>query len=715
VLNPNSATAYIDLSMVYGSDAETAYNLRRPFAMSQLDFSLSEVQGRPGTFMFLPLAEELAADGRFVETAMSPAVANLFAAGDIRTNEQVMLMSWHTLFMREHNRLVNQLVGPANPDLICLPQTPQEQQDRIVSEDCETLYQLARRVNIAQWQRIVFGEYFSAWHDDNQDQNGRNALLPTYLSLGGYNDTISAAIDIFFSTAAYRFGHTIVRTYVVDKDQQEGAPFQSLFLGNAFFSPGALFRSNGISGFLNGAANQCGAARDHRVSTGIRNFLFGNIPGSEFENSDLIAFNIERGRDHEIALYNDARTFFNLPPLRTFEEVVTRNAPPNFVTPECVIDDLNEVFGIDQVDNMDPFLGMLVEPASEGQMGELMFEVLDDQFRRFLFGDRFFYENADGPTPAQLVRAGTSVQNIRNTDLQQVLDHNTFGNALIINETTGEQANNVQNVFSNTPFVAPLQGEGECCVNDGDVELTPVCFRNTTNLRTFFRMDVERCEVVSAQTALQVSFGNQGGFIAGSMLPITFESYNCNCKLYTDRLQTAFFTIAVQNRPDLGSTDAIVRQLMDDIETVTGEIANDRMPQTNMEVFASSQTQLQIRATCNPTDDTDTYMSCQGMIGAMEAAIQTNQLAGNPNSIMTSQFMQVSCIDCPPLPSDFSALDNGEAAAAAEPTLLGFSVAIGGVIIGVIALVALLIVGCGVRFYMKKNSQTTFTSGQESV
>lgn len=720
VLNPNSATAWMDLSMVYGSDAETAYNLRRPEMMSQLDFSLSEVQGRPGTFMFLPLAEDLALDNRFVSTAMSPAVANLFAAGDIRTNEQVMLASWHTLFMREHNRLVNQVVVPANAGLDCPPQSPQQQAAQIIPGDCERLYQLARRVNIAEWQRIVFGEYFSAWHDDNQNQNGENSLLSGpngYNALGGYNDSVNPDIDIYFSTAAYRFGHTIVRTYVVDRAGEPDAPFSSVFLGNAFFNPDAILRSNGISGFLNGAANQCGASRDHRISTGIRNFLFGNIPGGEFENSDLIAFNIERGRDHEIALYNDARTFYELPPLDTFEEVVTTNAPPNFETPECVVEELNDVFGIDQLDNMDPFVGMLLEPASFGQMGELMFESLDDQFRRILFGDRFFYENADGPTQAQLSDAGSSLDIIRTTDLQNVLDANTFGNAEIIDPQTGMTRADTQNIFSNTPFLAPLVGEGECCVNDGDTELTPVCFRNTTNLRTFFREDVSRCDAVTAQSSLALSFGNLGGFVAGSMLPITFESYNCNCKLYTDQIQTAFFTIATQNRPDLTSQASVVEQLLEDIAEVTGEDVGDRMPSTNMETFMQSPTTFQIRASCNPTDDTDTYMSCQGMIGAMEAAIQSGQLAGNPNSIMTAEFMEVTCVDCPPLPSDFAGLQEGEAAGAAAQgaTLLGFSTTIGAVIIAVIAVVALLIVGLGVRFYMKKNSQQTFTSGQESV
>lgn len=41
---------------------------------------------------------------------------NLFDAGDIRANENVVLTSYHTIFVREHNRLANK-IQQSNPFL----------------------------------------------------------------------------------------------------------------------------------------------------------------------------------------------------------------------------------------------------------------------------------------------------------------------------------------------------------------------------------------------------------------------------------------------------------------------------------------------------------------------------------------------------------------------------------------------------------------------
>src|SRR5262249_6047703 len=109
---PNEITAFIDASMVYGSDNFVANALR-----SHVGGRLRTSEGADG---ILGNADDLLPfnnttylpDGPIPLANDSHIVPNsqLFAAGDFRTNENIELTSLHTLFMREHNRLAD-----ANP------------------------------------------------------------------------------------------------------------------------------------------------------------------------------------------------------------------------------------------------------------------------------------------------------------------------------------------------------------------------------------------------------------------------------------------------------------------------------------------------------------------------------------------------------------------------------------------------------------------------
>ena len=89
----NHITAFIDASMVYGSDSIRAKALRTLDGTGRLKTS----QGRLLPFNTSGLPN---AGGTGPE---------LFLAGDVRANEQVGLTALHTLFMREHNRIARNL------------------------------------------------------------------------------------------------------------------------------------------------------------------------------------------------------------------------------------------------------------------------------------------------------------------------------------------------------------------------------------------------------------------------------------------------------------------------------------------------------------------------------------------------------------------------------------------------------------------------------
>ena len=95
------------------------------------------------------------------------------------------------------------------------------------------------RINIAQWQNIVLND--PQWHGIGINE------LPPY---SGCTETESFDIDVFFSTATYRFGHIGAVDYVARRELS-GAD-ESIFLGNAFFNPNVVTQSGGgIDSLLN--------------------------------------------------------------------------------------------------------------------------------------------------------------------------------------------------------------------------------------------------------------------------------------------------------------------------------------------------------------------------------------------------------------------------------------------------------------------------------
>lgn len=653
VLNPNALTAWLDLSQVYGSDPETAEALRDPDNRERLAITL-----RAGD-EFLPRADIINQDEILVATAMSPLLPGLFAAGDIRTNEQVMLSSFHTLFMREHNRLVAGFpVGPGQ-----------------FTED--QAFENARRINIAQWQNIVLNEYFPQWHGIGINE------LPLYT---GYNETESPDIDIFFSTTTYRFGHTGVVDYVARRELS-GAD-ESIFLGNAFFNPNVVTQNGGIDSLLNGARTQCHERIDTSIVNGIRNFLFGNIPGSDLENMDLLSFNLARGRDHEVPTYNSARRFFGLPEAQSFLDITGPDNP-------CLAELLEDLF-IDVV-NCDPFICGLAEPATRGEMGELFFASQQDQFRRSRDADRFYFENdrtdANGRGPQlflpnngglQLLTDDTDrLQQIRETTMRDILDRNTFTNLIADGNPQAFQAD-------------------ACCKTIDDGESTICVRQRATNFRRFEPVDFERCEEAEQLENLN--------FFQGTMNPLSLRTYSCTCRVLQDTQQTVQFRIVRQNRP-AGETDAaFLEALRGEMNLVTTEQQRgptDRYPPAEFSLTDMGD-EVEVYTNIMATDDPEDYYAAEELIGEMEYRLSQNALGSD--AIMSLDNMQINCMDCSPLPL---AAEDGPGETGG--TLLGLSTAAGAGVIAAIVVAALVIVGCGVRFVMKRNQPVTYTSGQESV
>lgn len=343
----NTLTAYIDGSMVYGSDKATADSLR--------SFEGGKLRTSEGNLL--------------------PKNANgVFVAGDERSNENPALTSMHTIWLREHNRIADEL-ATKNP-----------------SWSDEKIYQEARRTVIAEIQAITYNEFLP-------NLLGEDALS----KYKGYDPTQNAGINNEFAAAAFRFGHTMLSPTLLRLDDKGNEIAQgNVSLRDAFSKPGLVDQA-GIEPFLRGGMSQTAQAFDPMVIDDVRNFLFGQ-PGSG--GLDLVAINLQRGRDHGIAGYNDVRESLGLSRIESFNDPIWQG---DFGQK------LAQVY--DSPDDVDLWVGGLAEKyTGDSLAGETLTTILTNQFEALRDGDRFWYENQF---------SGQQLKDLNNLTLSDVIQRNT--------------------------------------------------------------------------------------------------------------------------------------------------------------------------------------------------------------------------------------------------------------------------------------------------
>lgn len=343
----NGITSFIDGSMVYGSSEETANSLRS-FEGGRLLTSGDDL---------LPVDE-----------------SGFFYAGDIRANEQNGLTAMHTLWVREHNRIADEIAA----------------RDSSLSD--EEIFQEARAIVIGELQAITFNEYLPALL-------GRDAV-PDYQ---GYDPTVDPSISNLFTTAIFRYGHTTLSSELLRLDDDGNVIDEgNLALRDAFFNPSEIV-ATGIDPLLKGLASNASQEIDTQLVDDVRNFLFGPPGAGGF---DLAALNIQRGRDHGLPDYNSVREQLGLDPVESFDQITS--------DPELQAK-LEEAYG--DVNDIDVWVGALAEDhLPGGSVGELTQAVLLEQFTSLRDGDRFWYEN---------VFDGQQLREIDSTRLSDVIERNT--------------------------------------------------------------------------------------------------------------------------------------------------------------------------------------------------------------------------------------------------------------------------------------------------
>ena len=376
-------------------------------------------------------------------------------SGDGRANENFALTSVHTIWARNHNFHVENLLAQG------------------FEGSQEEVFQAAKMLNESEYQRVVFDEFADMLLGGLRSSDGDTGNH----GWDGYNPDTDARISHEFAAAVYRVGHSLIgqTLQVMGADGQPiQVPLYDAFLNptnaaDAFtgplpagYVPQPGYAQHGVAAILSGTATQAAEEVDYNIVDAVRNDLVRI-------NADLFAFNVARAWDLGLGTLNQVRADLmasndpyireavgfagDLTPYTSWADFKARNglsdaviaqfqtAYPDLVltTPEdiaafmAVNPDIVLQDGpagskiVSGIDRLDLWVGGLAEThVLGGMVGQTFWVVLHEQFDRLQEGDRFYYidrfENFDfyeafgeDTTFADIISRNSSLDNLDGT------------------------------------------------------------------------------------------------------------------------------------------------------------------------------------------------------------------------------------------------------------------------------------------------------------
>ena len=332
----NVITPGIDANMVYGSDA-TREAMLRSFEGGKLildEMGMMPLAMVPGTM-----------------AGTSPDNP-LFLAGDVRANENTGLTTLHTLFVREHNYWAERL-SDAHPDW-----------------NDQAIFTAARSIVEAEVQKITYADWLPQLIGDA-------AIAPAH------DPDADGRISTEFSTAGFRFGHTMV-SQLVERIEEDGATSANghITVMEAFFNNDPM-KQDGIDAILRGQAGSSAQMSDAKMIDDLNMFLTSPDGTTGFS---LAALNILRGRDHGLDTYIEVRAAL----LGDIDPATIDPQDFSLITSDAAVAaELATVY--DSVMQVDLWVGGLAEDNIAGtQLGPLFTHIVAEQFARTAAADESF-------------------------------------------------------------------------------------------------------------------------------------------------------------------------------------------------------------------------------------------------------------------------------------------------------------------------------------
>ncbi|XP_044256242.1 dual oxidase 2-like [Tribolium madens] len=367
----NEITPYLDGGLFYGITKQWADQLRT-YENGTIDPDGCLASSHDGLFPAyntdrLPMANPPPPiyHSMFIKSHETAKVSRFFKLGNPRGNENSFLLTFGIMWFRWHNYIAKRIRSLK----------PEWSSEKVFNE--------ARKWVIATQQKIVVYDWLPEWIFED---------LPKYEK---YDPGVDPQIDQFFQSAAFRFGHTLVvpgvylRDYIRDgcKHKFDTWGHNTVRTCNSFWRPYEPIVkpvSNGsseiidIDRLLMGMAVQLCEEEDHKIVEDLRGNVFGPL---EFPRRDLMALNIQRGRDHGIPDYNTVRQAYGL----------RRNTFKDFEHLSVKLNEFRQLYK-NSIEDVDLWVGGILE-TKNNRPGELFRVIIKDQFRRIRDGDRFWFEN----------------------------------------------------------------------------------------------------------------------------------------------------------------------------------------------------------------------------------------------------------------------------------------------------------------------------------
>ncbi|CAN7986886.1 unnamed protein product, partial [Ixodes hexagonus] len=170
-----------------------------------------------------------------------------------------------------------------------------------------------RRIVGAQWQHIAYGEWMPVVL--GPDAMARYRLTPTGRSR--YSPDVDASLLNEFATAAFRLGHTLIDG-VFNRVTADGeaSPYE---LQDFYFFPFYLYHGD-MDNVVRGLLQQSSQDYDSFITVGVTQHLYRLR--NESYGLDLIALNLQRGREHGLRPYVDYLNFCTGQTVTSFDDLL---------------------------------------------------------------------------------------------------------------------------------------------------------------------------------------------------------------------------------------------------------------------------------------------------------------------------------------------------------------------------------------------------------